>query len=58
MALIAFTVEELKVAFGRTFAVPGRCWKAGVVRNPAFHVVSGDSWITRVPAEEPLMCRL
>jgi hypothetical protein len=25
---------------GRTFAIPGRCGKADVVPNPAFHVVS------------------
>ena len=25
---------------GRTFAVPWRCWKAGILLNPAVHTVS------------------
>ena len=28
------------VGFGRTFAVPGRCWKAGVQHKPAVRAVS------------------
>jgi hypothetical protein len=28
------------VAVGRTFAVPGRCWRTGVLPNPAVHAVS------------------
>jgi hypothetical protein len=30
---------SLDARFGRTFAVPGRCWKAGVVPNPAVRAV-------------------
>jgi hypothetical protein len=30
----------MNVWSGRTFAVPGRCWKAGVLPNPAVHAIS------------------
>jgi hypothetical protein len=32
-------IEALNVGFGRTFAVPGRYWKAGVLPNPAIRAV-------------------
>jgi len=41
---------------GRTFAVPGRCWKAGVLANPAVAPPQGDARVTRDhagPCREP-----
>jgi hypothetical protein len=39
---------SLDARSGRTFAVPGRCWKAGVLLNPAVHAPHGLGWITRI----------
>jgi len=32
---------RVSVCFGRTFAVPGDAWKAGVLPNPAVHLMIG-----------------
>jgi hypothetical protein len=35
---------SLDARSGRTFAVPGRCWKAAVPPNPAVHPSQSDRW--------------
>jgi hypothetical protein len=40
----------IKVGFGRTFAVPGRCWRAGVLPKPAVPPSQDFGRITPVTA--------
>ena len=37
---LPFVAKPGNLDFGRTFAVPGPCWKAAIPRNPACHAVS------------------
>ena len=45
--------RKLEGRSGRTFAVPKRCWKAGVLPNAAVHTVSRSRVDHAVPAAKP-----
>src|SRR5580704_18485469 len=43
---------SINARYGRTFAVPGRCWRADVAPNPAIPPFKMMGWITRTLRQE------
>lgn len=58
---LPFVAKPGNLHFGRTFAVPGRCWKADVLPNPAFHTSSRlkvTAGSRGSPPRQPLIVRM